>query len=173
MLELYMKKIIALFFLLLYANSMAKEPTIAILDGVISNTHQKFRIAQNSFICEAYGVITPAKLIQKENLSDACTKSLESFYLKNPYKKHFSALHLHLMQSYRVVFKEKKCLLYARGKSTLSEMLLREGLVVLELNFRDREYETLYKNAQSNARIEEKGIWGDDLRRDCLAELYE
>lgn len=175
MLELYMKKMIPLIFVfaLLWTNAISKEPTMAILDGVLSNTHQKLSIKQMSFICEAYGVISPVKLVQKIDLSDGCKKSLENFYLKNPYKKHFVRLELHPMQMYRVIFRENKCLLFARGKSTISELLLREGLVVLEPNFRDREYENLYKYAQKSARVEAKGIWGDDLRRDCLAEIYE
>lgn len=173
MLELYMKKISLLYFVLLSSVVWASEPTIAILESVISNSEQKFRLGKAHFICEAYGIITPQKLSKTEELSESCKKSLESFYLKNPYKKHFSLLHLYEMQSYRVEFKEQKCLLYARGKSTLSEILLREGLALLELNFADKEYKNLYTYAQKNAQIKKRGIWGDNLRRDCLAEIYK
>lgn len=168
-----MSKTLLIFFLIFSSLLLAKEPTMGILKSVNSNTKQLFSISNFNFECNAYGIIGIDSLAQRDELGLACKEKIESFYRKNPESKYFSELKLHTMQMYHIDFKKKECVLFARGEVTLGELLLRDGLAVLQANFDDREYFTLYTIAQKNAKIEKKGLWKDGLIRDCVGEIYK
>lgn len=159
--------------LLFSTHLAAKEPILALLQSVYSNTQQRFKISNQTFVCNAYGVLGLEYLIQKSKLDSICKKSIESFFIKNPYSKEFTLRKLHVMQRYHLDFKQDGCLLFASGKRTLGELLLREGLALVKPGFKDREYSSLYVNAQKNAKMEKKGVWREEVRRECIVEIYE
>lgn len=146
---------------------------MGILKSIESNTRQHLNIVNYTYVCEAYGVVSPAKILQNPKLGSECKESIALFYLKNPNLKHYTASKLYLMQMYHLEFKRRGCLLFARGKRSLSELLLREGLAIVEPGFKDREYESLFEYAQKNARIEAKGIWRENSLVSCLGGLYD
>ena len=151
----------------------AKEPTLGILKKINSNTKQIFSINNKLHLCTSYGIIGIEKLSQNSNLKTACKKSIVKFYKQNPLVKYYSQNRLHREQMYHLEFKKKECLLFASGEITLSELLLREGFAVLQPFFKDREFHGVYTLAQRNARLERKGLWKSELRRDCIAAIYE
>jgi nuclease-like protein len=163
-----MNKVFSIILLLFYTTLLGQEPLLGILKSVNSNTQQLFLISNNTFICESYGVLSLENLAEDSQLDSACRKKVKSFYKKNPKEKYFSALKLHTMQTYHLEFKKQECLLFASGEITLSELLLREGLAILQPLFKDKEYIALYSLAQENAKIEQKGLW-----REGVVKMYK
>lgn len=168
-----MSKIFLLMTLLFSTYLAAKEPMLALLQSVHSNTQQHFKISNQSFVCHAYGIIGLEYLMQKSKLDSICKKSIERFFVKNPYAKEFTLRNLELMQRYHIDLKQDGCVLFASGKRTLGELLLREGLALVKPDFKDREYNSLYKNAQLNAKLEKNGVWKEEVRRECIVNIYE
>lgn len=149
----------------------AKEPTMAILLDITTNSIQRFNIGQYNFYCTTYGVITLDKLYENSKIDSKCKKSINNFYKKNPNLEYFTLELLKVRQMYHLEFKDKECIIYAKGQRTLSEILLLEGLAINKPMFKDEEFKFLFERAQKNAKLLEKGIWGEKVLKDCIAEL--
>ena len=119
----------------------AKEPILAMLLNVNSNELQKFGIGNYNFYCIPYGITTLESLLAKSENESSCKKSIEMFYKKHPNLKYYSLKLLKLKQEYHVDFKNTKCILYAKGQMTLSELLVKEGLALLNPSFEYIEFE--------------------------------
>ena len=74
---------------------------------------------------------------------------------------------------YHIEFKDKKCVVYAKGQMSLSEILLKEGLAVNEPRFKDEEFKYLFDKAQIRAKTLKKGLWSENLLKDCVSELNQ
>lgn len=168
-----MNKIFFLLFLGFFSFLSAKEPNLAILQSIQSNTKQIFKISNTTFVCKAYGVLEIQTLSQNKKVNSTCKKKIAKFYLQNPLAKYYAQEKLKVMQRYHIEFIENECILFASGQITLSEMLLREGLAVLKPDFKNREYNYVYNKAQENAKLEHRGIWRDDTVVNCIAEIYK
>lgn len=170
-----MHKSVYFFFItiLLHTLLYSKEPTMAILRDITTNSIQKFSIGQYSFYCRPYGVITLEKLYQNSKIDSKCKESINNFYKKYPNLEYFTMKLLKVGQMYHLEFKDKECVMYAKGQKTLSEILLSEGLVVNKPMFKDEEFNFLFERAQTNAKLLKKGIWGEKVLKDCIAELYK
>lgn len=151
----------------------AKEPTMAILNSIISNESQKLSIENYSFICSPYGVLTLEKLYNNGAIDSTCQDKIKIVYKKDPDLEYYAASILHIEQMYHIEFKGKECLLYARGQKVLSEILLEEGLGVIQPLFDDEEYNYLFLKAQNRAKFYKKGLWKDDTLRVCIDLLYK
>lgn len=161
-----------LFLLIFIITSLfSKEPTLAILNLVISNTSQKFSIRNYSFECRAYGVVSIEDVMQKNSSSSSCRDSLNNLYSNNNRLQYFSDALLKSQQMYSLEFKNSECLLYANGQKTLSEFLLEEGLAALELNFKDNEFRYSFVKAELRAKRVKKGIWSKEIGNKCLADF--
>lgn len=159
------------FFILTSTYLYTSEPILAILYNVNSNDTQNLNIGNYSFYCSPYGV-TSLEILHKRSKSDSlCKKSIDVFYNKNPNLKYFTNNALHLKQSYHISFKQNKCLLYARGEVSLSELLLKNGLAVLEPKFKDEEFVYRFKESELEAKFEKKGLWDTDIHKNCISEL--
>jgi len=168
-----MNKIFFLSLLLFLLQLNAKEPTLAILKSVKSNTQQLFSISNSTYLCKAYGVIGMEELLQDAQLNQTCREAIKKFYKKNPKAKYFSEFKLKTMQTYHLEFKQNECVLFVNGEVTLSELLLNEGAVVLQRGFKGKEYTYHYTLAQENARMQRKGVFKESIIRDCIAEIYK
>jgi len=169
MLKLYMNKILIIFFLILSSLS-ASEPMIVMLEGVYNNKFQKFSYYNKTFFCKAYGVLSLEDVAMKNKDNQTCVDAIISLYRNNPNLKYYSLGILKNKQRYRVEMKsDGSCLLYARGKSTLSELLLENGLALLKPNFRDKELKYRFKKAQLRAKITDKAIWSQKIKMKCLS----
>nr|MDA3909315.1 hypothetical protein [Sulfurimonas sp.] len=149
------------------------EPTLAILNNTISNAVQEFRIGSYSFECIAYGVLTLEKMYISSKSGSICQKSIDKLYRKNPKLKDFAYRLLKEEQTYHVEIKESECVLYAKGQITLSELLLVEGLAIKKPMFKDEEFEIYFTLAQRKAKIENRGLWTEQIFNNCLEELYK
>jgi hypothetical protein len=168
-----MNKLFFLFALLLLSVLAAKEPTLAILTSVSSNSIQRFNIGMASFECKLYGVVVIDDLYKNASMDSSCKKKVEEFYKRNPNAKFSSSNVLKIMQMYHLEFKDKGCVLYANGQTTLSEMLLAEGLAFIKRGFQDDEFHTLFYKAQENAKLSKIGLWEENILKDCMVEAYK
>lgn len=173
MLKSDMNKLPFIFALLFATILVAKEPTLAILNSVGSNDIQKFNISTNSFECKPYGVVSLDALHRAASVNSSCRKKIEDFYKKNPNSKFFSFNLLKIMQMYHLEFKDKKCVLYANGQTTLSELLLSNGVAFVKKGFEDDEFKALFYKAQKNAKFLKIGLWKEDILKDCMVEAYK
>jgi len=146
----------------------ANEPTLAILLNIHSNTIQKFNFGNYSFYCKSYGVISIDELQNSNKSNSVCQEAIDEFYKKNKQLKYFSLNLLKLKQRYHVGFKGEECILHSNGQVTLSETLLKQGLVILKRNFKDREFSYSYMRAQEVAKNEKRGIWSEQIPSKCV-----
>lgn len=156
---------------LLTIDILAKEPTLAILKVVNSNSQQVFSIGQSTFICKAYGVVSVEELYQKAKDGSECKKSIEKFYRQNPKDIYFSESLLHLRQTYHVEFKNKECILYAKGLNSLCELLLSNGLAIMKTTFNDEEFSSSFTDAQVDAKENNMGMHKNKIKFKCIEEL--
>ncbi|MDY0121450.1 MAG: hypothetical protein RBR54_05860 [Sulfurimonas sp.] len=165
-----MYKIISVFFLqhFILLSCIAAEPALGMLRAVQSNAFQKFSFSNTHFGCRAYGIVSLEELYHNTNTNDVCRSKIQRFYLKNPHSQYFSATLLDVKQLYHVEFRERRCIVYAQGQMTLSELLLQNGLALLKPEFQDKEFRYLYNRAQKNAKLNEKGIWADETLSECI-----
>ncbi len=173
MLKYFMDKII--FFLILQTflltNILAQEPSLATLKNVHSNTLQKFIKGEYSFYCLPYGVLTIEDLYQNGSINMQCKKQLQLFYKQNPLDEYFASKLLKVEQKYHVDFREQRCIVYASGEKTLSELLLENGLAVVKPLFQDDEFLYSYNRAQLGARVAKKGVWNYSALVTCINAL--
>jgi len=159
------------FLVLPFTYIYAVEPTLAILYNVNSNETQKFNIGNYNFYCSPYGVTSLETLYKRSKSDSLCKKSIDRFYVKNPDLKYFSDGILHLTQRYHIDFKEGKCVVYANGELSLSELLLKNGLAILNPKFDDEEFSYRFKNSELEAKFSKKGLWGTTIHKDCISEM--
>lgn len=150
---------------------IAKEPVLAILGNTYSNEIQKFGIGNYSFECKPYGVITLEKLYNDAKEGSFCKENIEKFYKKYPKLKYYSDSILKSKQQYHIEIKETKCIIYAKGEITLSELLLTKGLAIKSPSLKDEEFENYFTLAQRKAKIEKNGLWGEQIFSSCIEEL--
>lgn len=172
MLHFFILRIILLFYFL-FSTLHAKEPIMALLVSIPANDIQTMNIAQNSFVCEPYGVVSIEELYRDTITNEVCKESIEKLYKKQPYLRYFTSNRLYKKQLYHLEFKEEKCILYAQGQKTLSELLLRNGLAFVKPFFNNPEFYHSFINAQNNARMEELGMWSEELIINCMASIYK
>lgn len=175
MIQSFMHKVSTIFLPLLFVFTSlhAKEPTLAQLQSIQSNGIQIFSIGQYNFQCKPYGVVTIEKLFENAALDSICKKSIQKFYIKYPLLKEYSRYTLKPKQLYHVEFKERDCLVYVHSEMSLSEVLLREGLAVIHPTLIDEEFMPDLTKSERIAKANKKGLWKEEIIRNCLIELYK
>lgn len=168
-----MRNLFLILFLYPFFTLKAQEPIVAVLVDVSSNQYQKFQIANSTFICKPYGVITINKLYEQSSLSSECKDAISGFYKRHPEGKYYAYGLLKVKQMYRIEFKEDECLVYAYGQKTFSESLLEEGLALRRPKLKNDEFEAGFLRAQENAKIKRSGLWEENILRKCVVELYK
>jgi hypothetical protein len=160
-------------FLLFNISVFSKEPTLAILRTADTNEYQKFSIGMYEFICRPYGVITLEELFSRSETNSPCQKSINEFYLKNPMQRYFAQNILKNRQTYHLEFKQNSCVLYAKGKLSMSELLIKNGLAFKKPKFKDEEFEHSFTQAQNYAKRLEIGLFKEKIQNKCVSELYK
>lgn len=156
--EIQKKLSFGLFFLYLFGINLWAEIPVALLKGIHNNSFIVLNYKNTAVVCEPFGVKT-LEILQKESMKqEECSKTISKIYLDDPYLQNFAKLKLHLEQTYHFNLLEKKCILYGNGTETYSEMLLSEGLAVIDENFNDREWNEKLKRAYGRGEKQKKGI---------------
>jgi hypothetical protein len=151
----------------------ANEPTLAKMVWVDSNELQKLSIANTSFFCSPYGIVSLDKLYKRSELNSECKAKIKLYYQYHPQDLYFANTLFKRGQRYHLEFKQDSCVIYAQGQYSLSELLLKAGLAVRKPNFNDREFKASFYKAQEIAIKNRNGLWKDDLVRNCLSEIYK
>jgi len=165
-----MHKLSSFLVLLSWSVLLAKEPNLAILQSVVSNDTQKFSQGKSHFVCKPYGVVTLEQLYNASTIDSLCRKSVDGFYAQDPNMRYFSLRLLKPMQTYHVEFQNKSCVLYAKGEKTLSELLLAEGLAFIKPAFDDEVFNAVFFKAQMTAKLSKKGLWRENILKECMVE---
>lgn len=160
--EIQKKLLFGFVFLFLAAMSDCSEIPVALLKGIKNNNDLLLNYRNIAIGCVPFGV-KPLEVIQTESTNqEECPKAISKMYLHNPNAKHFAKLKLHLEQTYHFNMLDKKCVLYGNGPETYSEMLLSEGLAVLDVNFNNKEWNEKLKKAYTRGEKQKKGIHADN-----------
>jgi len=175
MLKCFMHNLVYFFILYMFSTLrlFAVEPTVAILDNVVSNGVQEFHVGSYSFVCTPYGVLSVEKLYSNSKLSSKCQENIYNFYQKYPDLRYYTQNSLKVEQMYHLEFKNQECVLYAFGEKTLSELLLENGLAVVKPLFRDDEFNYPFHEAQMRAKMNKLGMWKENVVNSCIEEFYK
>jgi len=157
--------------LLLSVELISFESTLGILKNVESNSRQIFNIGQNSFVCSPYGVFTLEKIYSNAKPNSRCQKSIQNFYLKYSNLQQFAQRKLKVQQMYKIELKEKGCVFYSDGQKTYAEVLVENGLAVVDPNFADKEFKYSYNDVQKSAKSLKIGLWKERIIDDCLSSF--
>ncbi len=149
------------------------EITIALLRSVPSNAEVNLLYRNSAFACPPVGVTPLEKLPFSAPDPQGCRVRVEAFMASSPEARTYGARHLHTQQSYRFERIAQGCVLYANGPESYSEMLLKEGLALIDPVFDHREWNYRLKRAQTGAEKMKKGVHGTDIKAFCIKEEKE
>lgn len=164
------KKIIIYFFL--SSLLLAREPVMAILENVISNEQQQFKVNNFRFICTPYGIFTLEELYRNAQNNGRCQRLIYDFYEKNIEAQYYAQKKLSVMQSYSIVIKNKKCVINIDGEKSYSEFLLEEGLAIKKPVRLDREYDYIFYKSQREAKASRIGLWNLNISKACMSSIF-
>ena len=152
-----MNKILYLLTTFIFLNQeiRASEPYLGILRSVDSNSQQKFSHNMYFFTCRSYGIVSIDELYAISKKDTTCFNAIKQFYRQNPSLKYYSMGILKQSQKYHLEFKNNRCIIYAKGTKSLSELLLLQGLGIVKAGFNDDEFNYSFNEAQAEA-VEEK-----------------
>lgn len=152
----------------------AQEPAIFMLHDIYDNTIQRFSLQnKTSLMCKPYGVRTLDEIFQAKKTSEFCRKKMQNFYEHHPKARFF----VHTVMRERAFYhvetkKDGRCIVSVRGLRSYSEMLLNDGLAVVEKQFRDKEFRYRFEDAVKAAKSLKKGIYSDNAVFQCVLSNY-
>lgn len=143
---------------------------IALLTSIKSNASVALLDHNIPVTCEPFGVIPLEIMTANAASPELCRSEIQSFYRSNPHLKHFAREHLDIQQSYHYETVEKKCILYANAQESYSEMLLNEGLAVVDPKMNNKEWNEKFKRAEKGANIHQSGLHATLIKKYCIKE---
>jgi len=146
------------------------EITVGILKSIQDNSKQKLLIKNSSQECEPFGIITLEKMVSNAASTQECKKAVSDFYTSHPHDKQFAREHLHIQQSYHYEIIKEGCVLYANGNETYSEMLLRNGLALIDPAFDNSEWNGRFKRSQKGSEQQKNGLHDTLIKKWCIKE---
>jgi hypothetical protein len=166
---MFRKIIFSFFFLQILC---AKEPSLVFFENAVSNAIQIYSKDGYRFECKAYGIISLEEFYQNAKENSVCRKEIVDFYEKSPKLRDFISSSLHYKQLYHIDMKSEGCISYVDAQRSVSEILLSEGLAIVKPLFQDEELKTTFERSQRKAKIEKRGLWSENIFKDCIKELY-
>lgn len=146
------------------------EITIGLLVSIDNNAKQTLLYQNASVVCEPFGIVTLEKMLLSAASPQECRSAIEAFYTSHPHQKQYAREHLFLQQSYHYETIEQGCVLNANGLESYSEMLLREGLALVDPAFNNKEWNAKLKRAEFGATKEKIGLHETLIRKWCIKE---
>lgn len=161
---------VRLLFMWIGITSLHAEMTVGLLTSIENNGQQTFLYQNAPIKCEPFGIVTLEKMVQNGASPQECRSAVETFYTAHPHEKHFAREHLIFQQSYHYEILPEGCVLYANGIETYSEMLLRNGLALIDTKVNQKEWNAKLKRAEQGAEKENLGLHGTLIRKWCIKE---
>ncbi len=154
--------------LLIFATTLYGEMSVGILTSIDMNSKQTLLNRNTTIVCEAFGVIPLEKMVENGASPEECRKHIGEFYRTHPHKKVFAKEHLYIQQTYHYEKIGQGCILYANGAETLSEMLLENGLALIDPAFNNSEWNGRLKKAQTGAQSSKTGLHDTLIQKFCM-----
>lgn len=146
------------------------EMTIGLLNS-IENNSKLYMIHNNThFTCEPFGIMTLEKMAENGVNPTECKNAIENYYRSYPHDKQFAKEHLYTQQSYHYELIKEGCVLYGNGPESYSEMLLRNGLAIVDPAFDNAEWNTKLKRSMQGAQFQKTGLHDTQIRKFCIKE---
>jgi hypothetical protein len=161
---------VRLFGALIFLTPLYGEMTVGLLTSIESNTKQNLLYNNQPISCEPFGILTLEKISSNRSTPQECRSHIENFYKSYSHAKEFAREHLHIQQSYHFEIIKEGCVLYANGVETYSEMLLREGLALIDPAFDQKEWNVRLKRAQQGAQMQKAGLHDTQIEKFCIKE---
>lgn len=117
--------------------------------------------------CEPHGIKTLEWMIRDAATPSECQKSVDAFYYTHPHERLYAQEHVHLHQTYHYE-KSEGCILYANGPESYSEMLLKEGLAVVDDKYNNSEWNEKLKRALLRGQKKKERIHDSDILQKCI-----
>lgn len=152
------------------SSTLYGEITVGLLNSITGNAKQTILYQNSTIFCEAFGIIPLEKMAENGASPEECRKQIDTFYRTYPHKKVFAKERLRLQQTYHFERLEEGCVLYANGVETLSEMLLREGIALIDPAFNNSEWNGRLKKAELGAERNKMGLHDTLIRKFCIKE---
>ncbi|MDQ1299011.1 MAG: hypothetical protein QG558_1550 [Campylobacterota bacterium] len=118
--------------------------------------------------CEPHGIKTLEGMIRDAATPTECQKRVDAFYYTHPHERLYAQEHLHLHQTYHYEKSDKGCILYANGPESYSEMLLNEGLAVVDEKYNNSEWNEKLKRALLRGQKKKERIHDSDILQKCI-----
>jgi len=144
------------------------EMKIAILTSVKNNSRLELLDRNVPVQCEPFGIITLETMSQNGASPEECRNRIQAFYTAYPHYRHFACEHLYPQQSYHYEKIDTKCIVYAHSQETYSEMLLNEGLAIVDPNFEQKEWNVRLKRAEKGAQRRKQGLYDSEIPLYCI-----
>jgi hypothetical protein len=155
---------------MLFIAPLYADITVGLLTSIESNA-KVILIYQNASIpCEPFGIMTLEKMVLYAASPQECKNAVENYYVSHPHDKQFAREHLILQQSYHYETLAEGCVLYANGPESYSEMLLREGLALIDPKVNQKEWNAKLKRAEQGAEKEKTGLHDTLIKKWCIKE---
>lgn len=166
-----LRLLLVLFFLMLPLVGLARP--LYFLDAIYANDHLLFHKQKETLECSPYGIWTLDKVLRRKDLGSVCKKALNDFFARNPRLRYLLYYKLHPMQRYKIELRGGACIIYVDSKQTLSEILLLNGVAIVQPRFIDEEFRYRFYQANQVAKFNKRGMWGDVKLKSCLSEFFK
>ena len=143
---------------------------VGILKSIDDNTKVHLLYNNIPISCEPFGIIPLEKISPNAPSPEECSSRIEKFYRSSPHDKVFAKEHFKIHQSYHFELIESGCVLYANGLETYSEMLISQGLAIMDPKFENNEWSGRLNRVQKGAEKRQMGIFKEELREFCIKE---
>ncbi|MDP1784707.1 MAG: hypothetical protein Q8K81_04680 [Sulfuricurvum sp.] len=159
-------KLYAVFFC--FATSLNGEIMLGHLTSIENNSAMTLLDHNSPIRCESHGIKTIEGMIRDAASVSECQKSVDAFYVSHPHERLYAQEHLHLHQTYHYEKNDNGCILYANGPESFSEMLLNEGLAVVDEKYNNKEWNERLKRALLRGQKKKERIHESDILQKCI-----
>lgn len=156
--------------LLIWAFPLQADITVGLLISIDNNAKQTLLYKNATVICEPFGIVTLEKMMTGGTNPKECQAAIETFYKAHPHERNFAREHLYVQQSYHYEKINEGCVLYANGVESYSEMLLRNGLALIDPKFNQIEWNGRLKRALFGAEKQKIGLHMTQIQKNCMKE---
>lgn len=147
--------------------SLHGEIMLGQLVGIENNSKIRLRDNNIPVVCEPFGIKTFEWLVRDAKNPAECQQSIETFYRSHPHTRVYAHEHLRTYQTYHYEKIRNGCILYANGPESYSEMLLNEGLAIVDERVDNKEWNAKLKRAQIRGKNRKEALYESDILAKC------
>lgn len=151
-------------------NPLYAKNGVALLTSIKSNADIELLDRNVPVKCEPFGIIPLERMAATGASPELCRSEIQKFYHSHPHLKHFAREHLYIQQSYHYETVGNQCILYANAQESYSEMLLNEGLAVMDSKTDNKEWNEKFKRAEKGAKSHQSGLHETLIGKYCIKE---